>query len=223
MEQYQVRSGQNIYDIALSLYGNIEGVFDLLVSNPSINVNSKLQYGDVLNYHKDFVINENITNWLKGNNVLVKNGERYFDVPNIEKLVAEYYQENPDKNIYGDQKMSQDEIALYNEAISSPRMVIRQQGNISEIKFKLKPNTLLIIDWGDITKVNVISSDKENNISHYYKGSGDHIITLFGNFDFELLDLRGVNGTYYPLSQICADTFISSIETSNINQLIITK
>ena len=34
MRTYTVRTGQNIFDVALTLYGSIEGVFDLLVSNP---------------------------------------------------------------------------------------------------------------------------------------------------------------------------------------------
>ena len=37
MLQYKVRSGQNIYDVALTLYGSVEGIFDLLVSNEWLN------------------------------------------------------------------------------------------------------------------------------------------------------------------------------------------
>ena len=33
MNTYIVKSGQNLFDVAITLYGSIEGVFDLLISN----------------------------------------------------------------------------------------------------------------------------------------------------------------------------------------------
>ena len=51
MKQYTVRSGQNIYDVSLTLYGTVEGIFDLLISNKGLTMDTKLSYGMVLNYH----------------------------------------------------------------------------------------------------------------------------------------------------------------------------
>ena len=42
MAQYKVRNGQNIYDVALTLYGSIEGIFDLLISNEWLNMETQL-------------------------------------------------------------------------------------------------------------------------------------------------------------------------------------
>lgn len=72
MLQYKVRSGQNIYDVALTLYGSVEGIFDLLVSNEWLNMDTKLSYGMTLNYHEEFAINKDIVIWIKDNNILVK-------------------------------------------------------------------------------------------------------------------------------------------------------
>lgn len=72
MAQYKVRSGQNIYDVALTLYGSVEGIFDLLASNSWLNMETQLSYGMILNYHEEFAVNKNIVIWLKDNNVLVK-------------------------------------------------------------------------------------------------------------------------------------------------------
>ena len=35
MGSYRVVAGQNIYDVALHLYGSVEGIVDLLVNNPA--------------------------------------------------------------------------------------------------------------------------------------------------------------------------------------------
>lgn len=74
MNKYITKSGQNIYDIALTIYGSIEGIFDLLISNPNISLETVFTKGVELAYHYDFVLNKDVTNWLKDNKVLVKNG-----------------------------------------------------------------------------------------------------------------------------------------------------
>ena len=75
MNKYVTKSGQNIYDIALVLYGSIEGVFDLLISNPSISFDTIFNTGMEVYYHSDFVVNQDIVNWLDTNNIKVKNGQ----------------------------------------------------------------------------------------------------------------------------------------------------
>lgn len=45
MAQYKVRSGQNIYDVALTLYGSVEGIFDLLASNSWLNMETSFLMG----------------------------------------------------------------------------------------------------------------------------------------------------------------------------------
>ena len=37
MGKYRVVAGQNIYDVALYLYGSIEGVVDLLINKPDLS------------------------------------------------------------------------------------------------------------------------------------------------------------------------------------------
>lgn len=75
MNKYVTKSGQNIYDIALVLYGSIEGIFDLLISNPSISFDTIFNTGMEVYYHSDFVVNQDIVNWLDTNNIKVKNGQ----------------------------------------------------------------------------------------------------------------------------------------------------
>ena len=119
--------------------------------------------------------------------------------------------------------MSPDEQDMYWESLYMPRMVIQQQGQLSSIKLKLKPQKHLIVDWGDYTQPLIVEINEEHEIEHCYKGNGQHTITLYGDFEFELFDLKEVNGVYYPLGTIYADTFISELDIEDLKKLIITQ
>lgn len=67
METYTTKVDQNIFDVAIQLYGSIEGVFDLLISNPKLSINDELATGTVLNYHDYFTINKEISDALMRN------------------------------------------------------------------------------------------------------------------------------------------------------------
>lgn len=77
MATHIVTVNQNIWDVAMLLYGTIEGVFDLLISNPNLNMTTDLVPGMELEYHDYFVINEGIVSGLKANNLVPANGERH--------------------------------------------------------------------------------------------------------------------------------------------------
>lgn len=76
MAKYIVRNKQNIYDIALHLYGSIEGVFDLMISNPQLSMNTELSQGMELEYHDTFVINPDIVSGFYDEKIIPVNGER---------------------------------------------------------------------------------------------------------------------------------------------------
>lgn len=76
MATYKVKGGQNLYDIALHLYGTIEGLFDILISNPDINMNTDLEAGMELEYHDDFIINPSIVNQFNDEGIIPINGKR---------------------------------------------------------------------------------------------------------------------------------------------------
>ena len=48
MGSYRVVTGQNIYDVALHLYGSVEGIVDLLVNNPALSLETELCSGQEL-------------------------------------------------------------------------------------------------------------------------------------------------------------------------------
>lgn len=77
MAIYKVQANQNIWDIAIHLYGSIEGIFDLLISNPQLHMGANLTNGMELEYHDYFILNKDIVSKLKSENLTPNNGERH--------------------------------------------------------------------------------------------------------------------------------------------------
>ncbi len=76
MATYIVKPNQNLFDVALHLYGSIEGLFDLLISNPELNMTSELVYGQSLEYHENFILNPSIVNEFEKQNIVPSAGAR---------------------------------------------------------------------------------------------------------------------------------------------------
>ena len=213
MEQYTVRSGQNIYDIALTLHGSVEGIFDLLISNNWLNMETVLEAGKVLNYHKDFVINSDIVAWLNANDITVKNGEHTFSAPDVSELIINHIQGEHEGLL---DTLTEDELKL----IAQPVMVVRQQGHLSSITLTIIENKHIMVDWGDDSGVEIIEGGSERAIEHYYKDDGSHVITIYGYNRFRKLDISDINGTYYILVMIYAHNFSSATYEGKYNKLI---
>lgn len=76
MGKYTITAGQNIYDVAMHLYGSIEGIVDLLINNPELSLDDHLKSGDKLEYTDGFTINPDIVAYNRLYNLLPANGER---------------------------------------------------------------------------------------------------------------------------------------------------
>ena len=105
MKQYTVRSGENIYDIAIKLYGSIEGVLDLLIENENaidggpLTFDTELKAGMVLNYESTFIINGDVTNWVADNDVKVANGHHYYKPDSVKQTVLNFAKQYNDRLI----------------------------------------------------------------------------------------------------------------------------
>lgn len=88
MAIYTVKPGQSIFDVALYLYGSIEGLFDLLISNPELSMTVELSHGQELVHHEDFVLNESIANEFKKRGIVPSSGARkvYFKRPEFDLI-----------------------------------------------------------------------------------------------------------------------------------------
>lgn len=90
MATYIVQPKQNIFDIALLLYGTIEGIFDLLITNTSLSMDDDLVTGQELEYHEDFVLNSAVISELASSSIVPSNSERhvYYKKPTEDLLMA---------------------------------------------------------------------------------------------------------------------------------------
>ena len=92
MGKYIVTHGQNLYDVALHIYGSIEGVIDLMMNNTSLSLDQTLKAGDELVYTDDYTINKDVAAYYKVNKIMPANGERhvYPKSPTLPRLMDIY-------------------------------------------------------------------------------------------------------------------------------------
>lgn len=76
MGKYTITAGQNIYDVAMCLYGSIEGVVDLFINNPGLSLDDNLNSGDELEYTDGFTISPDIIAYNRQYSLMPANGER---------------------------------------------------------------------------------------------------------------------------------------------------
>ena len=220
MEQYTVRSGQNIYDVALTIYGSVEGLFDLLLSNSWLTVDTPLSSGMQISYHKDFIINQDIADNLASSGIRIKNGDHTYRTPDPERAIKNHISQFHPEIMDSLEALSDDERNSYWETACHPFMVASQYGNLSSIAIRLRRNSHILIDWGDYSGMEIIGLGDKEEIEHEYKGSQRHIITMYGNPEFKIFDIRGIGGIYYALDAIHTENFRTSQDSTNLNKLI---
>lgn len=77
MQVYKVKRNQNIFDVAVSIHGSIEGIFDLLINNPNLSFHSQLEEGEEIYWDEEFIIYDSIVNTLQSEHIIPANGERH--------------------------------------------------------------------------------------------------------------------------------------------------
>lgn len=96
MREYKVLKNQNIFDIALSVHGSVEGIFDLLVSNSHLSFDTQLKENDVLVWDEEFVIHSSVVDSLKEENLIPANGERRVYYKETNEVLRCYIIVSPD-------------------------------------------------------------------------------------------------------------------------------
>lgn len=89
MGKYIITAGQNLYDVALHIYGSIEGITDLLVNNPALSMASRLSAGQELIYTDDYQIDAEVVAYYRQRGINPANGERnvYFKETDLTRMV----------------------------------------------------------------------------------------------------------------------------------------
>ncbi|GAB6119733.1 hypothetical protein [Dysgonomonas termitidis] len=113
MGKYTVTTGQNLFDVALHIYGSIEGIIDLMMNNPELSLAGTLKSGDELLFSDDYIIDANVVAYNKMNNIIPANGERhvYYKAsayPLLIELFVEYTETSVSFSISGNGNMEID-------------------------------------------------------------------------------------------------------------------
>ena len=77
MQVYKVKRNQNIFDVAVSTHGSIEGIFNLLINNPDLSFHSQLKEDEEIYWDEEFIIYDSIVNTLQSEHIVPANGERH--------------------------------------------------------------------------------------------------------------------------------------------------
>lgn len=192
MAKYKVKGGQNLYDIALHLYGTIEGLFDLLISNPNISMNEDLMAGMELEYHDTFIINPSIVNQFNDQNIVPINGER----------------------------------SVYYKPINAPlKIYIKVPSDLDTFIFSVSGEGIMLIDWGDNTKVEeILLSHKQRLVEHYFDNKTDaRRIHIYGEFEIMRFDTTQMEGEMYLTQPLTVDEYISQSNDNSLDGLFLFK
>lgn len=76
MQVYKVQKNQNIYDVALYLFGSIEGIFELMANNPELSYDTELKEGDELYWDEQTIIHQSIVNEFYTTHIVPANATR---------------------------------------------------------------------------------------------------------------------------------------------------
>ena len=188
MATYKVKPGQNLFDIAILLYGNIEGIFDLLISNrtfvkangsiETLGMSTQLGAGDLLEYHDYYVVNSGIVREIKDNGYLPANAER------------RVYHKSTDEELI---------------------MVIAVESGATEMTFKASGEGRMVVDWSDNSNLETIDlTTATKEYRHYFNSiATDRRVKIYGNFSMTKFDASGIPGMLCPVSAMTVDEFTS--------------
>lgn len=77
MKVYKVSAGQNIYDVALAIYGSLDGLFTLMADNPKLSFETELKAGDELYYDEESMIDDGTVKGLQEQHITPANAQRH--------------------------------------------------------------------------------------------------------------------------------------------------
>lgn len=221
MSQYTVRSGQNIYDVALTLHGSVEGIFDLLNSNSDISLDTTLKSGQILLYNDNFAVNSDVSSWLEDNGVRVKNGNHSIKDADVRKSIIEAL------SVQSEVVLPADELGVkdFYDKVAVPEIVIQQTGKSLSFSFQLPVGGFLAIDWGDNSGLEFYyHTDYIVFASHVFEDENEHLVELYGNGEFTTVDFTDIGGIYYALRKISVEEFVTPFPgLEKLNKLFIIK
>lgn len=96
MGRYRVTAGQNLYDVALHIYGSIEGIVDLMMCNTDLSLDDNLRVDKELIYSDDFIINADVVAYNEMHGIVPSNGEHHVYPKYFTKPLAAVFSLSPE-------------------------------------------------------------------------------------------------------------------------------
>lgn len=105
------------------------------------------------------------------------------------------------------------------------RMIGKVPADLNFVTFRVAGEGDIIVDWGDNAALEVIHlSEKPALVGHYFDCKVDkRRLKLYGDFKFSLLDLSTFHGSFYPITPIIVDSFVSQENKGDLNCLFLFK
>jgi len=184
MAIYEVKYGQNIYDIAVEVYGDVMGIYNILSDNENINTSTVLSVGDTLNVFPSTENNFNQTNVAFFRDKTISNSENSFG-ENLEisgEIFGEIFTDASNEVRYlNDVTWSEHSAVKFESGNQSyiyfnERMSLNRDRNIAEVKFNVEVSPL-------IGEENILISDSESDsrISLYGTGENSFVIRFYAS------------------------------------------
>ena len=178
MATYTVKPNQNIYDVAIMLYGSIEGLFDLMISNEWLNMTTELRAGMELEYHDFFKVNDGIVSEIENNGYLAANGERHV------------YHKVTDQPLVFVFAIADSEEETMSFAVSA-------EGGTMIVDWG---------DNSPLEEVSLTTSVKK--VEHWFDNRADkRRVRVYGDFQLITFDASGIPGTVFAMRPVTVDEF----------------
>lgn len=193
MQTYSVINGQNVYDVALTLYGSIEGIFDLFINNPDLSFETVLQAGDKLYWDEDYIVNSDVVDTLQNDLYITPaNGERH----------VYYKQVNATLRCIITIDASDAIIKL--KLSGDGNMIVDWGDNTDLEEFALQSSTQTYEHFFD------------NSVEK-------RVVKLYGDFNVKEWNLSSINGLLQPVMPIIVDEVVSEYNNVSLNGLFLFK
>lgn len=178
MAIYKVKLGQNIWDVATQLYGSVEGILDLLVSNDWLDMTTDLKAGMELEYHDYFVVNSEIKAGIEDNKYLVANGER------------KVYHRSPSETLMFIIVVADEDEKFVSFGVSGSGTMIVDWGDNSPLQ--------------EVALTNV----RKDISHYFDNKTDKRRVKVYGDFNLVLFDASNIPGIVCPVTNVTVDEFV---------------
>lgn len=194
MQVYKVGKSQNIFDVALSCYGSIEGLFDLLVNNPELSFDYELKEGEELYYDEDCIVYDTVISTLADEGIKkAANGER--DV---------YYKE------------VDDELRVIISVPADDDSITLKLSGDGDMKVDWGDNS-------DIETIALQATEQEY-LHFYDNESDNRVVRLYGDFNIKTWYLSSIiSGLVLPIQPLVVDEVVVKKNNISLQGLLLFK